>query len=69
MAELTLTEVETAIQSVQTDGQTVVLDGVSFSRANLSALVDLRERMLRKQERSSSQRPLFRGFKLDGMGY
>lgn len=69
MAELTLTEVEAAIQAIQTNGQTVSIGDIQYSGANLQALINLREKMVRKNERSSNVRPVFRGFNISGMGY
>ncbi|MFA5423464.1 MAG: hypothetical protein WC374_06355 [Phycisphaerae bacterium] len=65
----TLTEVETAITQVQTSGQSFTADGITYSRANLSALIQLRDKLLNSTARSAGQRPLFRGFDFTTLGY
>ena len=66
---ITLTEVETAITQVETSGQSGTVDGVSYTRANLTALIQLRDKLQGKQIRTAGQRPLFRGFKFGTLGY
>lgn len=66
---ITLTEVETAITQVQNSGQSFAVDGITYSRANLSALIQLRDKMLNESARSAGRRPLFRGMQLNSMGY
>jgi hypothetical protein len=61
--------VETAIEGVQESGQTFTVDGVTYSRANLSALIELRDRLKAEASRSGGSRPLFRGINMSGMGY
>jgi hypothetical protein len=66
---VTLATVETAITAVQTLGQTTSVDGISYSRANLAALIDLRDRLQMSESRSSGQRPVFRGMDFNTQGY
>jgi len=66
---LTLTDVETAISSIQSGGQSFTVDGITYSAASLPALVRLREQLLSDNDRSDGTRPVFRGFKMSGMGY
>ena len=66
---VSLTDVETAISAIQTGGQSVTVDGMTYSAANLSALVALRKQLQAETERSGGTRPLFRAFKMSGMGY
>ena len=42
---LTVGEVETAIQSIMDGGQSVTVDGMSYSAANLKTLIDLRDKL------------------------
>ena len=64
-----LTTVNAAITAIQDSGQSFTLDGMTYSKGNLSALIDLREQLQRETERSGGSRPLFRRFKCSGMGY
>lgn len=66
---ITLTEVETAITAVQDSGQSSTLDGVTYSRANLSALIALREKLKGESDRTAGTRPTFRGFQFTTLGY
>jgi len=65
---LTVAEVETAIQTIQTAGQSVTIDGMTYSAANLKTLIDLRDKLQLATDRAST-RPVFRAFKMSGMGY
>jgi hypothetical protein len=66
---ITLTEVETAITAIQTNGQSFTLGDMSYSGANLSALISLRDKLLNESARASAGRPLFRAFGFRSMGY
>ena len=65
---LTVAEVETAIQAIETGGQNVTMDGMSYSAANLKTLIELRDKLQLATDRAST-RPVFRAFKVSGMGY
>lgn len=65
---LTVSEVETAIQAIETGGQSVTIDGMTYSAANLKTLIDLRDKLQLATDRAST-RPVFRAVKLSGMGY
>jgi len=65
---LTVAAVETAIEAIQTGGQSVTLDGMSYSAANLKTLIELRDKLNLETSRAST-RPVFRAFKMSGMGY
>jgi len=65
----TLAEVETAITAVETSGQSSVVDGLQYTRANLAALIQLRDTLKGESDRAAGSRPPFRGFQLSGMGY
>ena len=65
---LTVAELETAIQTVTTSGQSVTLDGMTYSAANLQTLVDLLNQVQQAADRASS-RPVFTAFKMTNMGY
>jgi hypothetical protein len=64
---LTVAEIDTAIQKILTTGQTVSVDGMTFSNANLSSLHTLRQKV--QLEESASKRPTGRAFSFTGMGY
>lgn len=66
---VTVAAAETAITAIQDGGQSFTLDGVTYSQANLSALIELRDRLLRETERSSGARPVFRAVNFGEMGY
>jgi len=65
---LTVSAVETAIEAIQTGGQNVTLDGMSYSAANLQTLIDLRDKLQLATDRAST-RPVFRAVNMSGMGY
>jgi phosphatidylserine decarboxylase len=64
---LTVAEIDTAIQSILTNGQTVSVDGMSYSAANLKSLQDLRDQV--QMEARNATRPTARGFNFRAMGY
>ena len=66
---ITLTEVETAITQIQTSGQSFSVDGITYSRANLSALIQLRDNLKGETDRTAGSRPTFRGFDFSAGGY
>lgn len=66
---VTLTDVETAISAIHTGGQSVTVDGLTYTQASLSQLVELRKQLLDESDRSDGTRPVFRGFKMNGMAY
>jgi hypothetical protein len=66
---LTKAAVETAIEAILTTGQSVSIDGVSYSQANLSSLIAMRDTMEMTENRTDGNRPVFRGFNFTGAGY
>ena len=66
---LTLTLIETAIETIQTTGQSVSVEGMSYSAANIDALMRLRDQLKVETNRSNGSRPVFRGFEFNNMGY
>jgi hypothetical protein len=66
---LTKAAVETAIEAILTTGQSVSIDGVSYSQANLSSLIAMRDTMEMTENRTGGNRPVFRGFNFTGAGY
>ena len=65
----TLAEVDAAITKVTDKGQSSAVDGISYTRATLSALNALRDTLKAKEGRTAGSRPTFRGFKFTFMGY
>lgn len=63
------TTIDAAITAIQDSGQSFTLDGMTYNRGNVSALIALRDKLQREAERSSGLRPVFRRFKMDNMGY
>lgn len=66
---VTVAAAETAITAIQDGGQSFTLDGVTYTMANLAALIDLRDRLKRETERSAGSRPVFRAMDFGSMGY
>ena len=66
---LTVTTVETAITAIETSGQSFTLDGMTYSKADLNALRQLRKDLQAETERSGGNRPVFRGSGFSTMGY
>jgi DUF1009 family protein len=64
---LTVAEIDTAITAILTNGQTVSVDGMSYSAANLASLHKLRDQI--QAEERQSKRPTARGFNFRSMGY
>jgi len=64
---MTLAQVNTAIETILTGGQSVTIDGMTYTQANIGALTALREKMMAETGRAT--RPLFRGMNFSGMGY
>ena len=66
---ITVATIDEAITDIQDNGQSFSLDGITYTAANLSALVDLRNQLLTSESRESGNRPLMRRVKLGNMGY
>jgi len=64
---LTLSTIETAIETLLSGGQSVTVDGMTYTRASLGALITMRDKL--KHESDRSTRPTFRAVNLDHMGY
>ena len=64
---LTLATVETAIESLISGSQSVTVDGMSYTKANLKTLWDMRKEL--KHESDRSARPMVRAVNFGGMGY
>lgn len=64
---LTVAEIDVAIQKILTSGQSVSVDGVSYSSANLASLQTLRDKV--RAETAATTRPTARAFNFSGMGY
>jgi len=65
----TLAEVKAAITKVAEEGQSSTVDGVSYTRANLAALIQLQDTLQGASDRAAGSRPTFRGFNFSSMGY
>lgn len=61
--------VETAINTILSSGQSVSVDGLSYTKANIDLLIKLRDKIKEETLRSGGTRPLFRGVNISGMGY
>jgi len=65
----TLAEVNAAITKVADEGQSSMIDGISYTRANLASLTQLRDTLKGASDRAAGSRPTFRAFNFTGMGY
>jgi len=65
----TLAEVNAAITKVADEGQSSMIDGISYTRANLASLTQLRDTLKSASARAAGSRPTFRGFNFSSMGY
>ena len=66
---LAVAEIEEGIDTIVKKGQSFTLDGVTYNRANLSALITLLDNTRAAASRSDGSRPVLRGVKFSGMGY
>jgi len=64
---LTLATVETAIEGILASGQSVTVDGMSYSKASLPALMQMRVTL--KAEAARASRPTFRRVNMHKAGY
>jgi len=64
---LTKTAVDNAIETILTTGQSVTLDGMTYTAASIKSLMDISEKMRLRE--MSSTRPMVRGIQLSAMGY
>ena len=66
---VTVATVDAAITAIMDSGQTFTIDGMTYSQANLSALIDLRDKLKLEASRADGTRPTMRGFGFGSMGY
>ena len=64
---LTLATIETAIEKLLSGGQSVTVDGMTYTQASLPGLIQLRDKLKHEADRAS--RPTIRAFGMRGMGY
>jgi hypothetical protein len=64
---MTLAQVNTAIETILTGGQSFSVDGVMYTQANLGTLQALRAELMAQTSRTT--RPLFRAMNFRQMGY
>lgn len=57
---LSLTQIETAITAILDGGQSVTMDGTTYSAANVGTLIILRSSLQNEAERAAGTRPVFR---------
>ena len=65
----TLAEVNAAITKVTDEGQSSTVEGISYTRANLAALIQLQDTLQGASNRASGSRPTFRGYQFTTLGY
>ena len=66
---VTTTTVDAAITAIQDGGQSFTIDGMTYSQANLDALIRLRNQLRTESDRSDGTRPLFRAFGMGSASY
>jgi hypothetical protein len=66
-ATVTVAEIDAAIRAILTGGQSVSVDGMTYSAANLASLHKLRDQV--QAEARQSKRPTARAFNMRAMGY
>ena len=66
---IVLPDVDAAITAITGGAQSFSVDGMTYTRANLGALRQIRADLIREQGRSDGTRPLFRQVHLSGAGY
>ena len=64
---MTLAQVNTAIETILSGGQSFSVDGVTYTQASLGALNAMREKLMTETGRST--RPVFRAMSFRSMGY
>lgn len=65
---VTVAAVETAIDALQAGAQSFTVDGVTYTRASLGALLELRKRLQDESLRSAGTRPVIRGIQFTTWG-
>lgn len=66
---LTLAAVNTAIEAIESGGQSVTMGSITYNAANLSALLALRDQLQRETDRTTHGRPVFRAFNFRNSAY
>ena len=66
---VSLTDVETAIDKIQSGAQSFSVAGMTYSAADLATLIKLRETLKAETARTGGTRPIVRGFNFTAMGY
>lgn len=66
---VTVATVDAAIEAIGEGGQSVTIDGQTYTAASLKSLVELRSQLLGEESAESGTRPTFRGFYTSKMGY
>ena len=62
-------DIDAAINIVLTTGQTVSVEGMTYTAANLNDLYALKQRDQSADQRAGGTRPTMLGYKLSNMGY
>jgi len=64
---MTIAQIDTAIENILTTGQSVSVDGITYSAASLSQLREMRATLQR--ETAKTTRPTIRALSFTSMGY
>lgn len=66
---LSETDIETAINTILSTGQTVSVEGMTYTAANIDVLYALLQHDQSADQRAGGTRPTMLGFKMSNMGY
>jgi hypothetical protein len=66
---INLPDIDAAIEAISGGSQSFTVDGMTYSKASLAALHQLRTDLIREQSRSAGNRPLFRQTHMSNAGY
>ena len=66
---ITADTIDEAITEIQDSGQSFSLDGITYTAASLSALIELRNQLRSQESRTDGTRPLMRRVKFGSIGY
>ena len=66
---VTTTTIDAAITGINDSGQSFTIDGMTYNRGNLDALIRLRQMVRDESARSVGTRPTFRAFNMGSASY
>lgn len=64
---LSVATIDAAIEAIISNGQRISIEGITYDRASLQSLIDLRDKIQSQSDRAT--RPAIRAVNISGMGY